>query len=132
MVPMSETSNEMPKKISRAVKALEIQALLTMGIIAGLFIAAIVAFLYEGTSVGELLTFSLMFIVIFALGLVISGILPLVAARKIRQRKGKTLAMIIALLSCLNFPGIVFGVVVLMGLFSAEANTWFIKNQSQS
>jgi len=53
----------------------------------------------------------------FGLMMVVSGVLTLMAGRRIAQRRGRTFTMVIAALNCMNFPlGMLLGIFTLIVL----------------
>ncbi len=122
----------MPQKIKTAKLMLQILGWINIGI------AIILVFLFIGGSI--LIGISkqegsgIASAILGSLGLIIGiimiamGIVCLLTANGINNRKNwaKIVGIIIAILSLTNIPiGTVFGIFILIGLFSQEAESWF-------
>lgn len=129
-----ETSSTTPEKIRNAIIALKIEGWFV--VIIGI-IVVLIGLIGSGLSLGSgdggfigagIFGLAFTFIALIVAG--IYGVIPLVAAHLIEQRKdsGKILGIILGALSLLSFPiGTIIGIFVLYGLLSTEAEGWFKK-----
>jgi hypothetical protein len=127
-------TTDMPSKISTAKVMLQILGWFSIAVGAFLMLMFFLAGAIFGTASGDGAVAAAIFGVlglgfgIFAVGF---GVLHLFTARGMVQRKpwAKVCAIVLAILHVVNFPiGTVLSVFIFIGIFSDEANTWFVES----
>ena len=122
----------MPSKINTAKVILQILGWLDIIFAAGLFFLFLFGSVILGISGKEHTLLASIILGVVGLGIslvsIIFGVIYLITAKGIARRKNwaKIVGIILGLLALPGVPiGTALGILVLIGLFSPEANTWF-------